>query len=127
MSNLLVGTVGTDQNKLKLPAVVDPDRSPAAPVVRLLLRRCPATISRFIISVIVDSLDGVADRSIAHIGEEAFKRVFVAFADSPAIANADAATAVIKPVWAVLVGASRFQIRKSGIKVMFFPAIHQCV
>lgn len=70
------------------------------PVVsRLLLRRGPNAIARFVIAVVVLALDGHSERCLAHVGEEVLKV-------QPAVTNLDAASAVLMKTGAVLVVAS---------------------
>ncbi len=110
--------------QLKLPAVMEHCPAPSAPVVCLFLCRCPSAIPRLIVSVIVDPVDCVALWAFAHIGNEAVKRVLVAFADHPALANGYAATAIVRPRRAILVAASRFYIRQRSVKIVFAPLSH---
>ena len=58
-----------------------------ASILRLLLWRCPAAISRRVVSVVVDAIKRFAFWTSAHVG----KKVFVL---TPSTADADAATAI---------------------------------
>jgi len=59
----------------------------SAPVVVLLADRCPSTIGRRVVAVVVDSVDGHAGRPFPHIGQECFE-------SHPAVANRDASPAI---------------------------------
>lgn len=59
-----------------------------AAILRLLASGCPAAIIRRVRSVVVDALDGVLRRALAHVGDEDVN------IGAPAIAHGDAARSV---------------------------------
>src|ERR1700683_337350 len=62
--------------------------SARAPILGLFLRRRPPTVARFVVAVVVDALDAVSIRPLAHVGEEVLE-------DLPALADGDAGAAVM--------------------------------
>lgn len=66
--------------------------SPRALIVRLLQAGRPAAVARLIVAVVVDAIERMQERGArAHVGVEGGERV------PPAIADGDAAAAVIRP------------------------------
>jgi hypothetical protein len=97
-------------------------RSVAAAVALLLLHRRPSTVVRLVISVWVDSVDGVpGSRTSAHVRDEVFE------GPQPAIAHPDSATAIrgvrfmMFEIAAFLDGTPRFVLRISSHSVRAIP------
>ena len=62
----------------------------SAGISRLFLARCPTAITRFVIAVIVNAVNGQSWRRLSHILKEVLKAV------KPSIANLNAAPAVMR-------------------------------
>jgi hypothetical protein len=58
-------------------------------VIDLLLSRCPSTVTRFVIAVVIDAIKRQPWRGTAHIRKEVFKAI------QPSLANHNATTAIV--------------------------------
>ncbi len=75
-----------------------------APVVSLLLHRCPSAVFRRVIVVVVNPVERKARRRLSHVSKEVLEPITA----QPPLANANASTAVILPNVAVRIHAALF-------------------
>lgn len=68
---------------------------PTASIVNLLIGCRPATISRLIVTVIIDAIDGCTFWSLPHVCDKVL--VGTAYTDVPSVTNGDASTTIIGP------------------------------
>ena len=74
----------------------------------LFYRSSPATISRLVVAVVVDTINALSGWSFSHIGKKVFKFV-------PSLANCNSTASVVLPVGRVGVGASAPNVLPSSV------------
>jgi hypothetical protein len=79
-----------------------------AAVSDLFFRRGPADIAGFVVPVVVDAVDGLSGRALAHVLQESFEA-------QPTFTNGDAAPAVTRPSIAFRIGASLYYFHPGAI------------
>ena len=63
-----------------------------------MLMRRPSCIGGGVVAVVVDTVEDYARRLLAHIGKEAFEAGPAVLAEPPAVADSDAAAAVVRKI-----------------------------
>jgi hypothetical protein len=86
--------------------------------------RRPATIARFVVTVVVNAVDAPALGSLAHIGKEVHK-------GAPSFADRNSPAAIIRPLRASRVGTARNHtvprmISTRGVATLFRVAVMLC-
>ncbi len=93
-------------------------------IQRLFSSRRPSTISRFVISIVVDSIKRKAERPIAHIRTKLLKASSPWRNATPLFANRNTATTPILVVRAVRIGAALNHACPSVVKRLFCFVSH---